>query len=328
MEKLNLKDRKILYELDLDARQSDSEIAKRVGLTRDTVEYRINKLVERGYVKSFITILNPMKLGFDWYRTLVKFQGLSLEKESEIINWLMPRVSYITRAEGQWDLSMSMFAKNVYEYRNFVNEFLMKYSNYIEEYDVAVITRLWHYHRNYLVGIRDKSTRIEMLGFDENQKVERIEIDEIDYRILSAIITDARAKTTDIARKSKVTEMIVRYRIKKLIDNGVILGFRPLLNAKKLGYTYFKVHFALHNLTPEKKKKMLAYIRQYNNMIYSMELVGGSDLETHIEVEDNEGLYQYLSDVRRNFADIIRNYYFMEYKGELKWEYLPKMSFR
>ncbi|MFO7677029.1 MAG: AsnC family protein, partial [Thermoplasmatota archaeon] len=41
--KLDLKDRKILYELDLDCRQSNSQIGKKVGLGRDVVSYRINK---------------------------------------------------------------------------------------------------------------------------------------------------------------------------------------------------------------------------------------------------------------------------------------------
>jgi len=76
---LDLKDRKILYELDLNARQSDSEIAKKVGLTRDSVRYRINKLVENGYINYFMTLLNSMKLGYDWYRTFFKFQNLTIK---------------------------------------------------------------------------------------------------------------------------------------------------------------------------------------------------------------------------------------------------------
>ena len=44
MTKLDLKDRKILYELDLNCRQSNSQIGKKVGLKRDVVAYRIKKL--------------------------------------------------------------------------------------------------------------------------------------------------------------------------------------------------------------------------------------------------------------------------------------------
>ena len=76
--KLDLKDRKILYELDLNARQSDKEIAKKVGISREAVRYRIQKLIDEGYINYFITLLNTMKLGFYWYRTFFKFQSFSL----------------------------------------------------------------------------------------------------------------------------------------------------------------------------------------------------------------------------------------------------------
>ncbi len=44
MTKIDLKDRKILYELDLDCRQSNNQIGKKVGLRRDVVAYRIKKI--------------------------------------------------------------------------------------------------------------------------------------------------------------------------------------------------------------------------------------------------------------------------------------------
>ena len=44
MTKFDLKDRKILFELDTNSRQSFHEIAKKVGLSKDSVIYRINKL--------------------------------------------------------------------------------------------------------------------------------------------------------------------------------------------------------------------------------------------------------------------------------------------
>ena len=47
MVELDLKDKKILFELDFDARQSYSEIAKKVRLSKQVVEYRIKKSRKR-----------------------------------------------------------------------------------------------------------------------------------------------------------------------------------------------------------------------------------------------------------------------------------------
>ena len=61
--KIDLKDRKILYELDLDCRQSNTQIGKKVGLTRDVVAYRIKRMEEEGVITNFWTAINTFKLG-------------------------------------------------------------------------------------------------------------------------------------------------------------------------------------------------------------------------------------------------------------------------
>ena len=325
MNEFDLKDRKILYELDLNARQTDSEIAKKVGLTRDSVRYRINKLVENGYINYFMTLLNSMKLGYDWYRTFFKFQNLTLEKEKEIIDYLKERASWISKVEGIWDLNTGIFVKNVYEYRDLINEFLLKYSSFIERYDVSIVTREWSYHRDYLLNKKQKMSKPILMGFDPQKQYQIEIIDETDCKILKTILKNARMKTIDIARDIKTTEMVVRYRLKNLIKNGIIIGFKPFLNVHKLGYTYFKLHLTLQNLTPEKKKSIVNYIHQHPNTVHMTELVGGADLEAEFQVKTNEEFYAHVQELRLKFGDIIRDYEFMQYTQEYKFTYLPEM---
>lgn len=51
MLKLNLKDRKILSILDMNARTPLSQIAKQVGLSREVVHYRIQQLEKKGAIE-------------------------------------------------------------------------------------------------------------------------------------------------------------------------------------------------------------------------------------------------------------------------------------
>jgi DNA-binding Lrp family transcriptional regulator len=44
---LDKKDRAILYNLDLNSRQSFNQLAKRVGLSREVVQYRVKQLEKR-----------------------------------------------------------------------------------------------------------------------------------------------------------------------------------------------------------------------------------------------------------------------------------------
>ena len=67
MKNLDLKDRKILYHLDINSRQSFSQLGKKVGLHKDVVAYRVKKLQEKGVIKCFYTEIddyitnNPLK---------------------------------------------------------------------------------------------------------------------------------------------------------------------------------------------------------------------------------------------------------------------------
>ena len=63
MEKLDLKDRKILYQLDLNCRQSNTQIGKKVGLSKEVVNYRIKRMQDFGIINNFWTAINSLKLG-------------------------------------------------------------------------------------------------------------------------------------------------------------------------------------------------------------------------------------------------------------------------
>lgn len=324
MSKLDLKDRKILYELDLDSRQSDNEIAKKVNLSRDSVRYRIKKFEDEGYINYSVTILNSMKLGFQWYRTFFKFHNLNLETETRIIEWLKKRVSWIVKVEGKWDLNMAIFCTNVYEYRDFINEFILNFSEYIYKYEVSVVTRMWIYNKKWLLEKPMHQNKI-MMGYNEKESYSKINIDEIDYKILKELLKNGREKTVNISRKLNLTEMIVRYRMRKMIDSGIIIGFRPFFNINKFGYIYFKLHIYLHNITKDKKQKMLSYFHNHQNTVYLTELVGGADIEVEYQVKSNEEFYKNIEKLKLEFGDIIRTYEFMQYTKEFKFTYLPEM---
>ena len=90
VEKIDLKDRRVLYELDVNARRSDAAIGKRVGLSKDVVNRRIKKLVKKGVIKHFFTMVDVTRLGYLSGRLFIKFQYDTPEKEVEMVNFLSP----------------------------------------------------------------------------------------------------------------------------------------------------------------------------------------------------------------------------------------------
>ena len=64
MPQIDIKDHKILYQLDVDALQSAAQIAKKVGLSKDSVNYRIKKMFKSGIIRHYYPVLNTPYLGF------------------------------------------------------------------------------------------------------------------------------------------------------------------------------------------------------------------------------------------------------------------------
>ncbi len=63
-----------------------------------------------------------------------------------------------------------------------------------------------------------------------------IEIDDLDKRILELPQLDARVSFAELSRKLDVAEATVRFRVKRLMDNGVITRFAALLDPVKVGF--------------------------------------------------------------------------------------------
>ena len=58
-------DRRILAILQDDAKRSQAEVAKAVGLTAPSVNERIRKLERSGYIRGYVALLDDKKLGHD-----------------------------------------------------------------------------------------------------------------------------------------------------------------------------------------------------------------------------------------------------------------------
>ena len=60
-------------------------------------------------------------------------------------------------------------------------------------------------------------------------------IDAIDWKILHILQANARVATAEIARHVEMAPSAVHERIRKLEESGVIEGYRPVLNPRRVG---------------------------------------------------------------------------------------------
>jgi DNA-binding Lrp family transcriptional regulator len=65
---------------------------------------------------------------------------------------------------------------------------------------------------------------------------ERVELDDLDVRILRSMNKNARKSFRDIARELGISLSTVSHRVKRLEESGVIKGYVPAVDAQRVGY--------------------------------------------------------------------------------------------
>lgn len=65
---------------------------------------------------------------------------------------------------------------------------------------------------------------------------ERLEIDELDRKILALLLENARLSCREVGRAVGVSTATVSKRLKRLEKGGIIRGYTVLLDHEKLGY--------------------------------------------------------------------------------------------
>jgi len=305
----------------LDARQSNSQIGKKVGVSKDIVNYRIKQLEKRGIIKGYHTILDVSKLGYITFRMFLKFHDITREKEKEIINYLIhnPKVGWLVSVEGNWNINMLVWCESVYDFKRFLNTFLKEYKNYVDDKWISIITEMFQYDRSYLVSDKRESMKMAVTG-GSNTKAD---LDKTDLDILNILASDSRAPLLDIGNKLNVSSKVVSYRIKQMIDKGVIQRFKALFDLDILGIDYYKVLFSFKNITEQREKDFLAYMRINPYVIIVVTTIGGADFEVELNVENNKQFRKIMDDIELKFSDIIIKYETLRYYKEYKWNYLP-----
>ncbi len=314
--KLDAKDWKILKELDSNCRQSDAQIGKKVGMSQQVVTYRIGRLVKSGVIRQFTTVVDITKLGYSIYKIYFKLQKITKEKEERMIQFLVKskNVVWVCSFDGTWDLHAIFLAKTVRELDSLLNDFSGRFGVNILYKTVLLLVDSLHF-------IRDSKGGMRILNFSGNEK--NIGLDDSDRKILSVLATNARLPFVEISKKTGLGLDAVRYRIKKLVESGAIIGFRVWVDQNLVGNNYFKILICLQNTSPEKEKLLFDFCKRNPNMFYIVKAIGVWDLEFEVLVKDNKELREIILELRNNFQDIIRSYEPLQIFEEYKVNYCP-----
>lgn len=303
--KLDLKDKKLLFELDKNSRASLTELAKKLKTSKEVIHYRLNKLINEKVILRFHTVTSLYRFGLTAYKVYLRLKDCSKDDFEKLVAYLLNNkdVFWFGTCNGRWDLIFGATARNLEDFMIIQDKIMHKFGDFIQEKELSISRENLQYNRRWMY--HDSSPIVE---FDFGEKEAQIEIDEKDKKILDHLIPDSRKSIVDIARETKLSIDIVRYRINSMEKNGIIKGYKCLLNPHKLGFVTCKSFVFFKNITEEKKKEFIDYVKKLDNTINIITTFASWDLEIMFETKSYEEYYKIMEEIKDKFKDIIRFY--------------------
>jgi len=320
---LDIKDRRILYQLDINSRQSLSQIGKKVRLRKDIVAYRIKRMQQEGVITGFWTHIDAYKLGYIVFRFYLVFQYVTPEIRDALIDYLAKdrRTWVVESIIGRYDLGVFVWVRNTTEFYSFWEKLLDKYGNYLSEKIFSIYVQAYSYPCSYLLGEEFKVSdrrKYEITGVGS-----KVDTDEYDWRLLNLIAENARIPLVDLARELHCSTQMVTSRLKNLMKTGVIQAFRVGIDISKLGLKPFKIDVYLREHS--QRKAIMEYVRNNPNLVFIGTSAGVSDLELEPDLKDSDLIHSMLDDINTKFPGAVRKYEYFTVKQVHKYRWMPEL---
>ncbi len=317
---LDLKDKKILGYLSEDAKISRNILAKKVGLSKDSVKYRIERLISKGIIQGYRTIIDMSKIGFENYHIFLKLNPLTTSIESEIVKKLQKCefIRAIIKYNGRYDYELAILVQGPLEFEKIFEKIFNECDNQIKDYEIVQLTEY------YIVNTFPKNfIELDEQTFSKTSSL--IKIDEKDRQILSIISNDAILPNYKIGQQINLSGDAVSYRIKKMTKEGVIQKAIPIINYSALDYGIFAILIRFNNAIDNRNLKIKDFFKTNKNILWTVRCFGKYNIIAYICVNNVKQYHETMNELKNNFSEIIMNIETLISYEEHKYSYVPKV---
>lgn len=321
LDKLN---KKIITFLHQDSRTPLSTLAKKVGLSKDAVLYRLNKLVKNQVIVKFFLDVNYKSLGFSKFLLFIRLKNLSPEETKKITATInqIPEIIFCANAIGDWDYWLEILSDSTKSFDRLLEKFFSLLGQNIQEYKTMIVSDELKGYEPIIEEPSEKAKKIR--GIPD---LPLLKIDQSDYKILKALENNSRMPLTEIAKNTSLTVDITKYRLKKLKESQLITNFDVVVNYNLLGYSLTVVIFKLKKFTREAIKNFTSYLVNHQNVRSALRIIGQHEVMVEVLSTDKNNYLNFLNQTRTLYTDLILSYEELDVVEDLKDVTMPVIKF-
>jgi DNA-binding Lrp family transcriptional regulator len=205
-------------------------------------------------------------------------------------------------SDGAFDCVFAILSRNITEFYDEINNMLSQFKGLIVKKVLGTMVDTRQYNKKFFTN--DKNGKYVIFGGDVIDN----KIDELDYKILEILANDARIPIAELTRKVNSTIEIVRTRIKKMEEKGIILGYRIAVDFNKLGLEFFKAIIYFKSLSKEDERSLFEWMKQHPSSLYYIRSLAPWEVEFEFAVENYQQFNQIINDLRKRFPHVISHY--------------------
>ncbi|MFH1624894.1 MAG: Lrp/AsnC family transcriptional regulator [Pseudomonadota bacterium] len=230
----------ILLELQRNARQSDAQIARKLGISEAAVRRRIVALITEGTIR-ITAVTNHWKVGFDTAPFICIQADLHLLDQVMEALAAMPRVHFISFTTGRFNIIIWVTFRSPPELADFIKNDIAAISGIIRV-EVIFVPEFKKRDQKILIDNRihesseDKGNEVLPPVEDTRSRKKSKLIDTLDRNIIRELQKDARQSDAQISRNLGMSEWTVRRRIQRFIRDEII-NVAAVIDPLKVGYT-------------------------------------------------------------------------------------------
>ena len=297
--KIDSADRRILFELDRNARIPETRLAKIIGKSKESVRYRIKKLLDQGILAKFTIWIDPTKIGYHVYKMYLLLNNLPMRRK-ELVAYAKTdrRLFWLGIAEGTWNVGLTFFVKTAQEFYDLKNDLRGRFKDLIIDSNIAQVVGIQIHEKTFLAAGQARWTAF----FGESSSHS---LDEMSVQILKALFENSRENVATIAYKNKTSVDIVRGRLKRMEAQGIIVKYTIAIDYDLLGYELYKTFVYLKSTEKDAIKRLLAHLLMDKNIIHVVKQISPWDIELETLCENYRQYNTVMSRLTQRFSDVI-----------------------
>lgn len=263
-------------------------------------------------INAFIDV---SKLGIKSTLILLKTRATQSEREKYLTKISNKSEVYsLVEIIGEFDLAIGIYSKSEDEKNKILDDLLDE--SFIKDFEICeILTRFPK--MNYTEEMFTK------LPLEKYPKTKNLEVDSKDLIILSELSKNCRISSVDLAEKIKLSRGTINYRIRKLIESGIIAKFQPTVNFFMLETEFYFLRFKLSK--PSEREKIKEYLSQTQRANTILESDGTHQIMAFLQFKNNSEFREFEEKLLEKFRNSIQDYSLNLAKSQYKLEWFPKV---